>query len=83
MITAKIAQIGPYVTRLEAGSYIWCACGLSKDQPFCDSAHRGTEYEGAPNAAMLVEIEEDGEQHWCGCKQTQTPPFCDGSHEKL
>ncbi|MDH4185104.1 MAG: CDGSH iron-sulfur domain-containing protein, partial [Nitrospinota bacterium] len=31
---------------LEANSYIWCGCGLSEDQPFCDNTHKGTEYEG-------------------------------------
>ena len=25
-------------------SYYWCACGLSKKQPFCDGSHSGTEF---------------------------------------
>ena len=25
-------------------SYYWCACGKSKKQPFCDSSHKGTEF---------------------------------------
>jgi CDGSH-type Zn-finger protein len=25
-------------------SYYWCACGQSKNQPFCDGSHKGTEF---------------------------------------
>ncbi len=79
----KIAQKEPYVMEMEEGTYIWCGCGLSKDQPFCDGLHKGTEYEGAENIAMRVDIDKEGTKAWCGCKHTKTPPFCDGSHEKL
>jgi CDGSH-type Zn-finger protein len=79
----KIAKKGPYVMETEAGTYAWCGCGLSKQQPFCDNSHKGTEYEGTKNAAMIVEVEETRDLPWCGCKQTKTPPYCDGSHSKL
>ena len=37
----KIAQKAPYPVEVEAGkSYFWCACGESKNQPFCDGSHR-------------------------------------------
>ncbi len=30
----------PVTIEVEAGkSYWWCACGLSKHQPFCDGSH--------------------------------------------
>jgi len=32
----------PYVVKLARGDYYWCACGLSKRQPYCDGSHRGT-----------------------------------------
>lgn len=83
MVTPKITQKEPYVLDMEEGSYIWCGCGLSKEQPFCDNAHKGTEYEGQKGVAMLVEIEEEGQKAWCGCKHTKTPPFCDGTHSSL
>jgi CDGSH-type Zn-finger protein len=83
MPTPRIVQKEPYVMEMEAGTYIWCSCGLSKNDPFCDNSHKGTEFEKSGKAALLVKIENDGEQHWCGCKQTGSPPFCDGSHEKL
>ena len=35
------AQKAPYAVDVEAGkNYTWCACGLSKKQPFCDGAHK-------------------------------------------
>jgi|TARA_Y100000294_G_C8528941_1_gene326115 CDGSH-type Zn-finger protein len=79
----KIAKKGPYVIDMEPDTYIWCGCGLSKNQPFCDNAHKGTEYEGTDKAAFLVEIEEEGKKPWCGCKKTKTPPWCDGTHTSL
>ena len=36
----EIAQKGPYVMDMEAGTYYFCACGKSKNQPFCDGSHR-------------------------------------------
>ncbi|MCA1760054.1 MAG: CDGSH iron-sulfur domain-containing protein [Bacteroidales bacterium] len=27
---------------LETGTYHWCACGRSNNQPFCDGSHQGT-----------------------------------------
>jgi CDGSH-type Zn-finger protein len=83
MTEPKIPKKGPYVIHTEAGTYAWCGCGMSKNQPFCDNTHKGTEYEGTKNGAMLVQIEEDGHKPWCGCKHTGTPPWCDGSHSKL
>ncbi len=83
MAEPKIAQKGPYVLETEAGTYIYCGCGLSKTQPFCDNKHKGTEYQGQPGVAMRVDVEEDGTKAWCGCKHTKTPPYCDGTHTKL
>ncbi len=71
----------PYVMKLEAGEYIWCGCGLSKDDPFCDNSHKGTEFENSDRAALLFEIEKDEKVALCGCKKTINPPYCDGSHK--
>ncbi|MFQ5561853.1 MAG: CDGSH iron-sulfur domain-containing protein [Nitrospinota bacterium] len=83
MVKPKIAQKGPYVMETESGTYVWCGCGLSRDQPFCDNAHHGTKFEGTEYGAVKVDVEEDGTKAWCGCKHTKNPPWCDGSHEKL
>ena len=68
----------PYAVELAPGDYWWCKCGMSKRQPFCDGAHKGTEF--APMKFTLAEAQKV----WlCGCKQTATAPFCDGAHKKL
>jgi CDGSH-type Zn-finger protein len=37
----KIAVKYPSGVELKAGkTYLWCACGLSGNQPFCDSSHK-------------------------------------------
>lgn len=63
---------------LEAGDYYWCACGLSKKQPFCDGSHKGTEF-----TPVKFTIEEKETKRMCGCKATDHPPFCDGAHNRL
>ena len=36
-----IAQKAPYPQLVKAGqTYAWCACGQSKNQPFCDGSHK-------------------------------------------
>ena len=38
-------QLGPYETEVQQGRpYLWCACGHSQAQPFCDGAHRETSF---------------------------------------
>lgn len=73
------AQKEPYETAVEAGkSYAWCACGRSKNQPFCDGSHKGT---GLTPVVFKAAKTEDV---WlCGCKQTKDKPYCDGSHGML
>lgn len=78
MSEAKIAAKEPVVQTLEPGTYYWCACGESKNQPFCDGSHEGTEFE-----PLAFEISEPQEVALCQCKRTGTPPFCDGSHKDL
>lgn len=73
-----IAARTPKVVELEPGTYWWCACGLSANQPYCDGSHRGTEY-----SPVKVEITEPGRSAFCMCKHTAGQPFCDGSHSRL
>lgn len=69
----------PFAVEVEKSKkYFWCACGLSKRQPFCDGAHQGTD--------MLPEVftaEKTGTVFFCGCKHSKKTPFCDGSHVAL
>ncbi len=73
------AQLAPYSYTVKAGrKYFWCACGRSRQQPFCDGSHAGTGISPVVHAAVA-----DEELWFCGCKRTKSPPFCDGSHESL
>ena len=62
---------------IKGKSYYWCACGKSKKQPFCDSSHKGTEFN-----PVIYKAEETKKMFFCVCKQTNNQPFCDGSHNK-
>jgi len=34
-------QNKPYASEVEEGkTYYWCACGQSKNQPYCDGSHQ-------------------------------------------
>ncbi len=73
------AQKGPYQVELVEGrAYLWCACGRSARQPFCDGSHTGT---GIEPVRFVAEV--SGTVNLCGCKTTDDPPFCDGSHNLL
>jgi len=75
----NIAQKAPYAVDLEAGkSYFWCACGNSKNQPFCDGSHKGSEF-----VPMKFEAAESKTAYLCGCKHSANKPYCDGSHKAL
>ncbi|MGE5145432.1 MAG: CDGSH iron-sulfur domain-containing protein [Candidatus Eiseniibacteriota bacterium] len=79
MAEPKIAQKAPYGVQVEAGkNYFWCACGQSKNQPFCDGSHKGSEF-------TPVQYKSDAtKQVWfCGCKHTKNRPLCDGTHSRI
>ena len=74
----QIPQKAPYVREVEAGTYAWCACGRSQNQPYCDGSHGGT--------GIIPKVEKVAEKKtvaWCGCKQSANAPFCDGTHATL
>jgi CDGSH-type Zn-finger protein/mannose-6-phosphate isomerase-like protein (cupin superfamily) len=74
-----IANRKGYYYEVKAGKrYLWCACGRSQSQPFCDGSHAGTEF-----LPVAFRAEHDAEVIFCGCKQTGTRPFCDGAHSNL
>ena len=73
------AQKAPFGVDVVPGRiYLWCACGRSRKQPFCDGRHAGT---GLQPVAYKADAPK---RLWfCGCKATAARPFCDGTHNKL
>ena len=79
MTSPIVAQKGPYLVKVEAGrTYFWCACGLSRKQPFCDGSHKSTDL--VPLSYVAAETKT---LEMCGCKYSGTKPICDGSHDHL
>ena len=63
---------------MEPGTYYWCACGRSKNQPFCDGSHAGTSF--SPHEVTITEKQL---VKWCGCKHSEKGHICDGKHKLL
>ena len=75
----RIAQRSPIPVTVQAGkTYLWCACGLSSNQPFCDGSHKVTGF-----TPMAWTAGEDGRIFFCACKRSGTRPLCDGTHKRL
>lgn len=73
----KRAGDAPIKVTLEEGKrYSWCSCGLSANQPYCDGAHKGTDF-----SPVKFIAEESKDVFFCTCKGSKNPMFCDGSHK--
>lgn len=71
-----VAQKGPFTVELVEGRpYLYCRCGRSRKQPFCDGSHEGTGIE-----PLRFVPASTGTHNLCGCKTTDDEPYCDGSH---
>jgi hypothetical protein len=69
------ATRAPVEVTVEAGKvYWWCACGRSRQQPFCDGSHKGTGF-----SPLRYQAPESGAKLFCVCKRTAGAPLCDKS----
>lgn len=75
MSEPKIASKKPAVVTVEPGTYYWCSCGESQNQPYCDGSHKGSEFR-----PVRVECATQEKIAFCQCKRTGNAPKCDGSH---
>jgi CDGSH-type Zn-finger protein len=73
-----ICDTKPLALEVEAGTYWWCSCGRSTNQPFCDGAHKGSGL-----SPVKHEVPEKATVRWCMCKHTAKAPCCDGSHRAV
>lgn len=72
-------RLKPYrIDLVDGKDYYWCACGLSRSQPFCDGSHQGTDL-----GPLKFCADGTGPALLCGCKHSGTGPYCDGSHNNL
>jgi CDGSH-type Zn-finger protein len=74
----RIAERRPAVLELEPGTYWWCRCGRSANQPWCDGSHKGTGF-----SPVELTITEKRTYALCQCKHTGKQPCCDGTHKRL
>ena len=78
MLKPERASDTPFVVDVQAGKvYFWCACGRSKNQPFCDGSHKDTGF-----VPFKYTAEVTRKVVFCGCKGTMNAPYCDGTHNK-
>ena len=81
-ITPRVARRTPVTLTLTPGTYRWCACGHSQQQPFCDRADREIT-DCTDRCSYKFRVLKTTDVALCRCKRTQNPPFCDCQHEKL
>jgi len=72
-------QNSPCIKEEKVGKIAWCACGETKNDPYCDGSHKNSASGLKP---IIVDISEDGVVAWCRCRQSKNKPYCDGSHAR-
>ena len=77
-IFEKTTKTEPAILTLKEGDYLYCTCGYSRSQPFCDGSHHGTKFQ-----PIRFGIKKEREYKLCRCKMCKKGPFCDDSHLKI
>lgn len=79
MSNPVIADNKPRKVSLKKGEeYLFCTCGRSDDQPFCDGSHADTDF-----TPKSFTPDKDEEAVLCQCKHTHDAPYCDGTHQRF
>ena len=78
LIKQTVTKEAATLTLTKGENYLWCACGRSANQPFCDGSHHGSKIKPQKFTAKLT-----GEVRLCNCKKTAKGPFCDDTHLNL
>ena len=74
----KLTGKEPFQEILPKGEYLYCQCGYSADQPFCNGYHHGSKVK-----PLKFEVKSERKVSLCTCKLTKTPPYCDNSHLEI
>ncbi len=69
----------PLVVNLDPGKHALGCCGQTKNAPFCDGSHSGTEHR--PEIVEVKDVAMD--IAWCTCRSSEKLPRCDGSHRQF
>lgn len=70
----------PYNEYLHKGKIYWyCTCGISSNNPFCDSTCNKTITRNRP---IYFNVSESGYYKLCNCKLSSNAPFCNGTHKQ-
>jgi len=69
------------VKLIKGETYLYCTCGFSGIQPFCDGAHTVFAPEFMP--LKFTYTEDSRIRGLCGCKHNKVTsgPYCDQSHD--
>jgi CDGSH iron-sulfur domain-containing protein 3 len=72
---------------IDSGKSVWaCTCGMSKNYPYCDGAHKA--YNAANGTKFAPKQVENTtaapmDAYLCSCGHSKSGVFCDGSHRKV
>lgn len=70
--------IEPTIVKQVSKIVAYCRCTKSKNLPFCDGSHEGTNIEPA-----IVELTSPETIAICRCWRSKDHPYCDGTHGLL
>ncbi|TNV72430.1 hypothetical protein FGO68_gene7978 [Halteria grandinella] len=83
---AKIARACPIRMTVKKGeTYLYCTCGHSQFQPFCDGTHKLKPAAKGFKPLKVTVQQEQKFRIWCGCKRNHVGagPGCDGNHAHI